>query len=319
MSGPTGSRLDPDVQAIADAMRAAGVPPLHVRGVSGARELMRNLPQVPGPRMHQVEDLSFAGPHGEVPVRVYRPFESHGAPSPAIVYFHGGGMLMGDLDSYDNLTRHFAAATECTVLSIDYRLAPEHVYPVATDEAYAAVAWTCEHAEQLGLDRDRVAVAGDSAGGSLAAGAALQARDRGGPRIRAQFLFYPGIERDQGRPSTVEFGDGPFLYRADITWMKDMYLGPDPSRDTAYGVPSIASDLRDLPDAVVVTGEADPIRDAVEAFGARLRDARVPTILIRYPGVSHGFLSLVETVGRAQVAMREIGALARAKMQGKAE
>jgi acetyl esterase len=305
--------FDPDVAALLEAAKAAGVRPLSEVGVEGARARMESAPPAPAPEMAEVTDREFEGPHGTVPVRVYRPRPGPGGP--AIVYFHGGGMIMGTLDSFDGLARNLAAACDAVVLSVEYRLAPEHRYPVATDEAYAAVVWAHDNAADLGIDPARIAVAGDSAGGSLAAGATLRARAEGGPAIAVQMLFYPGLERASDRPSMIEFADGPVLTRADVVWMKNQYLGPDESADTEYGVPALARDLSGLPDAIVVSAEADPLRDAVEDYGRRLRDTGVPTALLRYPGVCHGFLSQAAHVRRARIAFTEIGALARAKFE----
>jgi len=303
--------FDPDIAASLEAMKAAGIRPYRELGVEGARNLMESAPQPPASEMTEVRDLAFPGPHGTVPIRLYRPRPV--ADSPVIVYFHGGGMIMGTLDSFDGLARNLAASCDAVVVSVEYRLAPEHRYPVANDEAYEAVRWVHEHAAELDVDASRIAVAGDSAGGSLAAGAALRIRDEGGPALVAQLLFYPGLERAVDRPSLAEFADGPLLTRADVAWMKELYLGPDPEADTAYGVPALAEDLSGLPDAVVVTAEADPLRDGVEDYGRRLREAGVQTALLRYPGVCHGFLSRGSRQRRAGIAFAEIGALARAK------
>lgn len=303
--------FDPDAAASLEAMKAAGIKPYRELGVEGSRNLMESAPQAPAPAMAEVRDLAFPGPHGTVPLRLYRPHPEPGAP--VIVYFHGGGMIMGTLDSFDALSRNLAASCDAVVVSVEYRLAPEHRYPVASDEAYEAIRWVHDHADELGVDASRIAVAGDSAGGSLAAGAALRIRDEGGPALVAQLLFYPGLERAVDRPSMLEFADGPLLTRADVVWMKEQYLGPDPAADTAYSVPALAEDLSGLPDAVVVTAEADPIRDGVEDYGRRLREAGVQTALLRYPGVCHGFLSRGSRLRRAGIALAEIGALTRAK------
>ncbi|MER5181592.1 alpha/beta hydrolase [Streptomyces sp. NPDC002896] len=303
--------LDADAAAIVEAMEKAGIPPLYQVGLQAARARAAAVLPSPTPEMTEVTDSSFEGPHGTVPVRVYRPTET--ANAPAIVYFHGGGMIMGTLDTFDGLARNLAASCEAVVISVDYRLAPEHPYPVANDEAYEALAWAHRSAHDLRIDPARIAVAGDSAGGTLAAAAALHARDESGPPILAQLLFYPGVEREVDRPSMAEFADGPVITRGDIVWMKNAYLGPDPSTDTAYGVPALTEDLSGLPDAIVVSAEADPIRDGVEEYGQRLRAAGVPTALLRYPGVCHGFLSQAASVGRARTAFAEIGALTRTK------
>jgi acetyl esterase len=303
--------LDPDVAAMVRAIRASGRGPLHTLGVAGARALSAAGRQPPAPEMGEVTDTSFDGPHGPVPVRSYRPHGVATAAAPAIVYFHGGGMILGSIATFDSLARHLAAACGAVVLSVDYRLAPENRYPVATDEAYAALLWATAQAGALGIDPARLAVAGDSAGGSLAAGVTLRARDENGPRIAAQLLLYPGVERAVDRPSLAELADAPMLTRDDIVWMKNLYLGEDPAADTAYGVPAVAGNLAGLPPAIVVSAQADPLRDGVEDYGQRLRAACVPTALLRYPGVCHGFLSQTGVIARAQAAMNDIGALTR--------
>jgi acetyl esterase len=262
--------------------------------------------------MHEVTDYTMDGPHGPVALRLYRPVATAGLP--VLVYFHGGGMVIGDLDSFDSFARRLAATSDAAVLSVDYRLAPEHPYPVANDEAYAAVAWVHEHAADLAVDATRVGVAGDSAGGSLAAATALWRRDHGEPPPAVQLLMYPGLERyNPGRPSMVEVADGPMLTAADVVWFKDQYLGSDPGTDTAYGVPMLATDLTDLPPAIVVTAGVDPLRDSGEAYGHRLRDAGVRVALLRYPGVCHGFMAAAAAIGAGRDAFAEAGALVRAK------
>jgi acetyl esterase/lipase len=306
-----GGPFDPDAAAILERMAAAGSRSLSELGVAGVRDLMENMPRPPGPQMESVEDVQLAGPHGPLLVRLYRP--SSDRVSPAIVFFHGGGMVMGSVDSYDHLARQLAASCSAVVASVDYRLAPEHKYPTATDEAYFATQWIFEHAGEVGCDARRVAVGGDSAGGCLAAAVCLMARDRGGPSIVAQLLVYPGVDRDYELPSIHEFADGPILTLPDIVWMKDAYLGTGDSPDHPYAVPANCADLSDLPEAIVVTAANDPIRDGCEKYGLRLRDAGVQTALLRYPGVYHGFFSQGHLLRRAQMAMGEVAALMRTK------
>lgn len=305
--------LDDDVKAILGAASVTGGRKMMDLGVEACRELLEAAPHAAAPDMGGVVDTSFAGPHGDLPVRIYRPEVLASPLPPAIVYFHGGGMIVGSIRSSDSTARFLAAECQAVVISVDYRLAPEHKYPVATDEAYAALEWAHAHATELRIDASLLAVAGDSAGGSLAVGAALRSRDHGGPPIIAQLLVYPGLERWSDRPSMREYADGPIITSDDVKWMKELYLGEDPAADTEYGVPAIAEDLRFLPDTIVVTAETDPIRDSGEAFGHRLQAAGVQTAILRYPGVYHGFLSQPSRTRRGRIAMREIGALMRAK------
>lgn len=308
--------LDEDVRRIARMMREAGVPALHEMGVEGARQMMTNAPRQPGPALDSVEDRSFSGPYGSVSVRIYRPMPKSRGLQPAVLYFHGGGMVIGDLDSYDSLCRELAFRSRTVIVSVGYRLAPEHTYPVANEEAFSALEWLAREAVTLGLDPAQLGLAGDSAGGGLAAATALMARDRGGPPVKAQFLLYAGVDRIEGYDSALMFANAPFLTTQDVSWMKNLYLGSDPAADDPYGVPARASTLAGLPPAVVVTAEVDPVRDSVESYGRRLQADRVPTVFLRYPGVCHGFLSQYGVFGRADQALNEIAALIGVKMKG---
>lgn len=221
--------------------------------------------------------------------------------------------MMGSLDSFDSLARELAHGTGSVVVNVGYRLAPEHRFPVANDEAYAATEWTIRTADQWGVSPLAVGVGGDSAGGGLAAATALRARNDVGPRLVQQILVYPGLERRRDRPSMREFGDSPLLLADDIDWMKNMYLGTDPSADNEYATPAAAQDLTGLPPAIVVSAHGDPLRDGVEEYGRRLQDAQVPTAVIRYPGVAHGFFMQTATIARARAAMDDVCALAAAR------
>ncbi len=308
-----GGALDPDAAAIAAKMAAASLPPISERGIEAVRLMMETMARPAGPDMDSVEDLELPGPHGLLKVKLYRPIPGGGLP--IVVFFHGGGMVMGSVDSYDHVARQLAQSCRAIVASVDYRLAPEHKYPVATEEAFFATQWIADNAEMLGGDERRVAVAGDSAGGCLAAATCLMARDRGGPQLLAQLLIYPGVDRDYGLPSMSQFSDGPVLNLPDIVWMKDAYLGTGDGPDPAYGVPANCDDLSGLPDAIVVTAGVDPIRDGVERYGARLRDAGVQTALLRYPGVYHGFFSQCHLLSRGRAALAEVGGLMQAKFE----
>ena len=220
---------------------------------------------------------------------------------------------MGSNHSFEPLARELASASGATVVAVDYRLAPEAPPPAQFDDAYAATEWASRNADELGVDAGRLAVIGDSAGGSLAAAVALAARDRGGPRIRAQVLLYPGLDRDMSAPSITALRNAPMLARDDINYMHELAdAGAGPPRDP-YLVPAYASDLSGLPPAIVVTAGCDPIRDWGERYAARLCDAGVQTTTTRYPGMYHGFLMRSDATARGRLAMAEIGALLRAK------
>ncbi|MFC7446490.1 alpha/beta hydrolase [Rhodococcus daqingensis] len=304
------TELDPDVASYLAARQQYWTPMYEV-GVEASRTMMESLPRVAAPEMHSVEDRTLPGPHGTIPVRIYRPREA--AILPAMLYFHGGALVIGSIESFDSMARFLADATGAMVVSVDYRLAPEFPYPVASEEAFAATRWVIEHAAELGTDPHRVAVAGDSAGATLAAGVALRARDERSTMPAFQLLIYPGIDRSLDWPSVREFADGPIVTAGDIPWSMNMYLGDDPSRDSPYAVPSLADDLSGLPPAIVVTASHDVARDGAEDYGRRLRDAGVQTALLRYPGVAHGFLMHADSHARARLALAEIGGIARAK------
>ncbi|MFF1253727.1 alpha/beta hydrolase [Pseudarthrobacter sp. NPDC058329] len=281
-------------------------------GVGATRQLVESTPQPEEPRIRDVTCLAIEGPHGQIPVRLYRP-PGITAPSPALVYFHGGGMMSGSVDSFDYFARRLATETRAVVASVDYRLAPEFTYPVGNDEAYAAWRWLVEGHKEFGIAAGRIGLVGDSAGGSLAASVALRARDAGGEVPAIQVLMYPGLERaSSGSASLKEFADTPFLKVSDVEWMKALYLGEDESADTPDGVPSLARDLVGLPPAVVVTAEMDPLRDGAEQYAARMRDSSVPVMMMRFPGVGHGFMAQAGWINRGSQAFTWAGALTRA-------
>jgi acetyl esterase len=301
--------LDPD--AAARVASFGVIAPMRRRGLHAVREAVETaaLPDTM-PQMAEVEDCAASGPAGPIPLRIYRP--TRDPRSPVLVYFHGGGMVMGSNHSFEPLARALAEASSATVVAVDYRLAPEAPPPAQFDDAYAASQWVAAHADDLGVDASRLGVAGDSAGGSLAAAVALAARDHDGPAICAQVLIYPGLDRDMAAPSTIALADAPMLTRDDIEYMHDLADCGTAPHD-AYRVPAYATDLRGLPAAIVVTGECDPIRDWGERYATRLRDAGVQTTVTRYPGMYHGFLMRSDATARGRLAVAEIGALLRAK------
>ncbi|TQK27305.1 alpha/beta hydrolase [Arthrobacter sp. SLBN-53] len=310
---PTGHRptLDPDAAA---RVAAFGPPtPIRQRGLQAVRDSLEAAPPpVDMPEMADISDTEVTGPGGPIPVRIYRPIAADG-PQPVIVHLHGGGLVMGSNRSFEPMARALAAASGAVVVAVDYRLAPENPPPAQFEDALAVTKWVAGEADPLGLDLDRIVVCGDSAGGGVAAAVALAVRDDRGPRLFAQVLLYPGVDRDMGAPSLVGHHDAPMLVHDDIVFLHELAdIGAGSPHDIRR-VPAYATDLAGLPQAIVVTAELDPIYDWGERYAARLRDAGVQTTLTRYPGIYHGFLMRSEATARGRLAMAETGALLRAK------
>jgi acetyl esterase len=303
-------RLDPD--AAARVASFGEMKPMRARGLAAVRDGIESAPHpVDMPSMAHIEDCLLPRAAGRIPVRVYRP--STESSRPVLVYFHGGGMVMGSNHSFEPLARTIAAESNATVVAVDYRLAPENPAPAQFDDAYWATTWVADNADRLGVDPARLAVIGDSAGGCLAAAVALAARDHDGPAMCCQVLLYPGLDRDMGAPSITELTDAPMLSVDDIAYMHDLADSGVGTPHDPYRVPAYAADLSGLPAAIVVTGECDPIRDWGERYAVRLRDARVQTTVTRYPGMYHGFLMRSDATARGRLAIAEVGALLRAK------
>jgi acetyl esterase len=261
------------------------------------------LPPVASPTpVGRIENRRIPGPAAEIPLRIYWP---ETPPRGLVAFFHGGGFVLCSLDSHDELCRLLCRGSESIVVSVDYRLAPEHKYPAAADDCYAALAWCAAHARELGADPARIAVAGDSAGGNLAAVTALRARDLGGPAIRHQALIYPVTDCAFDTASYRDNAEGYFLTAATMRWFWGHYLESPAQAGEPYASPARASDLGGLPDATIVTAEFDPLRDEGEDYARALAAAGVGTLLRRYDGMIHGFVSMAEVFedGRAAVAL----------------
>jgi acetyl esterase len=296
--------LDPQARALLDQLDALGGPPMSELSVDEARAGFAALAVVAGPAEHPVptEDRELPGPHGAIPVRVYQP--SSDTPLPVVVYFHGGGWVIGDIESHDTVCHRLAAGVPAVVVSVDYRLAPEHRFPTAVDDGDAATTWVSLHAAELGADAGRLAVAGDSAGGNLAAVVARRFRDRGGPPVAFQLLIYPGTDMTRSLPSHRENGSGYLLDSDTMTWFLGNYLdGADERHPDAS--PLLVEDLSGLPPALVITAEFDPLRDEGEAYAERLAEAGVAVTLSRYDGMIHGFYGLDSIFTSARQATDE--------------
>lgn len=302
-----GAPLDLQTQALLRLADLARVPKLHeLRPVEGRLAQDQNAELVdPWPTpVAEVLDHDFEGPAGRVPVRVHRPRRSD-RPMPALVYFHGGGFVIGGFATHDGTCRALAAGGDCVVVSIDYRLAPEHPFPAAVDDALAGFRWVRDHAESLGVDPARVAVGGDSAGGNLAAVVCLLERDAEGAPPAFQLLIYPATDMTRSFPSHRALGGGFFLETPTLDWFLDHYLPPSVDRRDWRASPLFAETLAGLPPALVVTAGFDPLRDEGEAYAARLRDAGVGVVELREPGLVHGFvnMALLKKAARSRAEM----------------
>lgn len=254
--------------------------------------------------MDAVADQAIPGPHGDIPVRVYAPVPvGVGDPLPVVVYLHGGGWVSMSIATHDLICRRLARAARALVVSVEYRLAPEHAYPIPLDDAYTAATWVAKHAADLGGDGERVAVMGDSAGGNLAAAVALRARESGGPSLRAQVLVYPALDPSCATASHRENGEGYVLDERSLQWFWAQYLGTSGNEKDALAAPACADDLHGLPPATIVTAEFDPLRDEGEAYGARLREAGVGVTVRRFDGMIHGFLGMPAMFDEADAAI----------------
>jgi acetyl esterase len=253
---------------------------------------------MPRDDVSRVEDRTIAGPESALPIRIYWPPAGVGdgvatPPPPVLLYFHGGGFVVGDLDIFDPLARSLCKYTRSIVISVDYRLAPEHPYPAAVNDAYAALLWAADNARALGGDPDRLIVAGDSAGGTLATITALKARDEHGPAIAYQLLYYPGVDFVTTYPSTENFGENYGLPAKAVRAMRSAYMGRAPDPRHPYLSPLFAYNHRDLPPALIVTAGFDPLTDAGHAYVEKLRQAGVTVTHAHYPGMIHGFMGIV--------------------------
>ncbi len=296
--------LDPEAKMLLEQLTTV-VRPFEELSVEEARAAIVTLSAAAGEGepVARVENRTLPGPRGEIPVRVYTP--EGRAPFPVLVYFHGGGWVIGNLETHDGLCRHLANAAHCVVVSVDYRLAPEHPFPASGEDAYAATRWVAGNAAALGGDAKRIAVGGDSAGGNLSAVVSLMARDRGGPPIVFQLLVYPATDLPSANMSYRENGEGYFLTAKSMRWFFAHYCGANPDASDPYLCPLRAKNLGGLPPALVVTAEFDPLRDEGEAYAARLREAGVRTKLTRYPGMIHGFFGMGPLLTQARAATRE--------------
>lgn len=304
--------LDPDAAAVLKAFRDAGRPPYETLTPPEARELYLKgceAARPETPELASVKPLDATGPNGAIPMRVYRPKtlrESIGR-APCLVFYHGGGWVIGDLDSHDAVCRILAHEGQLLVIAVDYRLSPEHKFPIAVNDAIAAAQWIAANADSLGIDPERLMVGGDSAGGNLSAVVALNAREHG-PKIAGQVLIYPATDFRMSHPSHSEPETSCLLTHSVIRWFRDQYFNTLADGDGWRASPARAETLKGLPPAYVLTAGADPLRDEGDEYAGRLMDAEIPVTHITYPGQFHGFITMGKLLPRAGEALTDIAA-----------
>ncbi len=300
--------LDPQCRAVIDEMAAVAVDwttldPAVARSGFAAQPVTRK------PEVARVEERRIPGPAGPIPLRIYWP--ATGGRRPGLVYYHGGGFVLCSLDTHDDSCRTLCMQADCVVVSVDYRLAPEHPFPAGPEDCYAATLWTAENAAELGIDARRIAIGGDSAGGCFAAVVAQMARDRGAPPLCFQLMIYPVTDCSFDTPSYKENAEGYFLSTSMMQWFWKHYLAKPEDAANPYASPLRAENLEGLPPALVITAEYDPLRDEGEAYAERLRAAGNDVQLSRYPGMIHGFFGMGAQIEKARDAVREATAALR--------
>ena len=302
--------LDPDAAAVYKAFQEAGRPPYETLTAPEAREFYmaaRLVSNPDPPELQSVESLSIPAPHGAIPARIYRPtkLRKTNGLAPCLVFFHGGGWVIGNLDTHDVVCRKLAEEGELIVISVDYRLAPEHKFPAAVDDSIIATKWIAANGAELGIDPSRLIVGGDSAGGNLAAVVSLTARDEGGPDIAGQLLIYPSTDMSRKHASHKEAETSILLTHSVIVWFLNHYLGDADIADWRAS-PARAKSLASLPPAYVLTVGGDPLRDEGDEYAARLKEAGVRVTYRHFAGQFHGFFTMGKLLNQANVAVGEI-------------
>ncbi len=304
--------LHPQAQAFIDSVNAMPQTPLSDLTPEIARQRPEDLHPPPDEPVAAVTDFDIPGGDAQpVRARAYTPRDAGASPLPLVLFLHGGGWVTCDLDSHDATCRALANASGCKVVALDYRLAPEHKFPAGLNDCDAALRWLAGHATQLGIDARRIAVAGDSAGGNLAASLTLMARDRGGPPITFQLLVYPVTNHAFDTASYRTYAEGHLLTREGMRWNWNHYLPDAATGQDPLASPLLAADLHGLPPALVITAECDPLCDESEAYAKRLADAGVPVELKRYDGMLHAFFTMGQVFDEGRAAVAFAGAALR--------
>jgi acetyl esterase/lipase len=303
--------LDPAAKNLLDLLVAAGRPKVWQIGAVEGREGLRKLAQAADAKdvpIGRIEDGEWPGPAGALAYRSYTPVDAAGEPLPALLYFHGGGFVIGDLDTHDGLCRLLANASGCRVISVAYRLAPEHKFPAAVEDACAAACWVADHARALGIDPGRIAIGGDSAGANLAAVVCQLAKQAGGPRLALQLLLYPATDSAAETASRRALAEGYLLEKKSMEWFFQQYVEPGTDPKDPRLSPLLAPDLSGLPPAHIHTAEFDPLRDEGKAYADKLAAAGVPVEYTYHPGMIHHFFCLAGAIPYARTAIANAGA-----------
>jgi acetyl esterase len=306
--------LDPAAKNLLDLLVAAGRPKVWQVGAVEGRKGLRKLAQAADAKdvpIGRIDNGTWPGPAGALAYRSYTPIEAAGEPLPALVYFHGGGFVIGDLDTHEGLCRLFANASGCRVISVEYRLAPEHKFPAAVEDAYAAASWAAEHGRELGIDPGRIAIGGDSAGANLSAVVCQLAKERGGPRLALQLLLYPGTNSADETASRRALAEGYLLEKKSMEWFFQQYVEPGTDPNDPRISPLLAPDVSGLPPAHIHTAEFDPLVDEGEAYAKKLAAAGVPVEYTCHPGMIHHFFCLAGAIPYARTAIANAGAAVR--------
>jgi acetyl esterase len=303
-----GRTMDPKAQIVGEFVKSIRVPG-YFPPLPELRQQLRTMVALldePAPPLARIEDIGIPGPAGVLPARLYDVGGERGTARPAVLYFHGGGWVQGDLETHHGLCARLALRSRALVIALDYRLAPEHPFPAAVDDCLVAYRWLLGHARELGVDGSRVAVAGDSAGGNLAAVVSQQAALRGDPLPVCQVLIYPAVDFALDTPSHRELAEGHIIPRDRVEWYAAQYLPPGADRFDPRASPLRAADLSGQPPTLVITAGFDPLRDEGHAYAERLRAAKVDAVDHEYPGQIHAFLSLTKAIPQGLAATLEI-------------
>lgn len=302
--------LDATIEALIKQMAANPSPRLWEVSPTQARVMfagMREIFELKGAPIGKVDSVEIPGPGGPLAARIYTPVGLTGRVTPACIYFHGGGFVIGDLDTHDTICRQLANESGCRVISVDYRLAPESKFPAAFEDAYAALVWTEANASDHQINPNRLAVAGDSAGGNLAAAVALHAKAKGGPKLKYQMLFYPVTQARAETASMTDFATGYFLEKSSMDWFFDQYLEPGADLSDPRLSPLSAKDVGGVAPAYVMVAGFDPLKDEGKQYAAKLKAAGVQVDFVEYESMIHGFLGMAGMIPLASQAIRDAG------------